>query len=231
MTSSGVDRWAAGHGVVVTAASPQRLALAVRAPARTVEAVFGVSLRDFADARGRTYHAPVDPPAVPDALDGLVAAVGGLDARPIERPAFRGPIAAGPRGGMTPPIIDRAYELEGLRALGLNGEGQTVAIVSLDTFDPADVQHFDALAGTSGPAVQRVAVNGGVASPGDDQVEVNLDIDVIRAVAPKAQIIDYEAPNQAGRSRPSSTGSSRTARRISRPSAGGRANATGRPMR
>ena len=41
-------------------------------------------------------------------------------------------------------------------------------------------------------------MNGGVATPGDGQVEVNLDIDVIRAVAPKAQILDYEAPNQGG---------------------------------
>jgi len=99
---------------------------------------------------------------------------------------------------MTPPIIDRAFELEPLRALGLYGQGQTIAIVSLDTFDPADVASFDRLAGTSGPAVQRVAVNGGVAKPGEDQVEVNLDMDIVRAVAPKAQIIDYEAPNRAG---------------------------------
>ena len=50
----------------------------------------------------------------------------------------------------------------------------------------------------TGPAVEKVAVNGGVASPGDGQGEVNLDIDVIRAVAPKARILDYEAPNRGG---------------------------------
>ena len=193
-----VETWAAGHGIAVTDRSPQRLALAVAAPARTIETVFGVTLRDFADPQGRTFHAPTGAVTPPHVLDGLVTAVGGLDARPIDRPAWTRPIAAGPRGGMTPPIIDRAYELEGLRAQGLHGEGQTVAIVSLDTFDPADVKAFDTLAGTSGPAVQRVAVNGGVAKPGDDQVEVDLDINVIRAVAPKAQIIDYEAPNKGG---------------------------------
>ena len=90
------------------------------------------------------------------------------------------PIAAGPAGGMTPAIIDRVYELAGLRALGLHGEGQTVAIVSLDTFDPADVAAFDRIAGVTGPPVEKVKVNGGVASPGDGQGEVNLDIDVIR---------------------------------------------------
>jgi kumamolisin len=190
--------WVAGHAIAVTATSPQRLALSVSAPAHTIEAVFGVDLRDYADGRGRTFHAPADEPILPVELDGLVTAVAGLDARPSEQPGFRGPIAAGPPGGMTPAIIDRAFEFEGLRALGLHGEGQTVAIVSLDTFDPADVAEFDRLAGTSGPPVQRVAVNGGVATPGEDQVEVNLDIDIVRAIAPKAQIIDYEAPNKGG---------------------------------
>ena len=99
---------------------------------------------------------------------------------------------------MTPTIIDRAYELEGLRGLNLHGEGQTVAIVSLDTFDPADVARFDQIVGTSGPAVEKVSVDGGVRRPGDGQGEVNLDIDVIRAVAPKAQILDYEGPNKGG---------------------------------
>ena len=189
--------WAAEHALAVTATSPQRLALSMSAPARTIESVFAVTLRDFTDARGRTFHAPAGVATLPAELDGLVTTVAGLDARPSEQPAFR-PIAAGPAGGMTPAIIDRAFEFEGLRALGLHGEGQTVAIVSLDTFDPTDVAEFDRLAGTAGPPVQRVAVNGGVATPGDDQVEVNLDIDIVRAIAPKAQIIDYEAPNKGG---------------------------------
>jgi kumamolisin len=190
--------WAADHALAITSISPQRLALSVSAPARTNESVFAVALRDYSDARGRTFHAPADAATLPGELDGLVTAVAGLDARPSEQPAFRGLIAAGPPGGMTPAIIDRAFEFEGLRALGLHGEGQTVAIVSLDTFDPADVAEFDRLAGTSGPPVERVAVNGGVATPGEDQVEVNLDIDIVRAIAPKAQIIDYEAPNKGG---------------------------------
>jgi len=191
-----ITEWAAEHGVSVVATQPQRIALAVGAPAGAIETLFGVAMREYTDPAGRTYHAPAGEARVPDELSGLVTAIAGLDERPTKRPAFAQPIAAGPVGGMTPSIIDRLYELEGLRALDLHGEGQTVAIVSLDTFDTADVAKFDKLAGTSGPAVERIAVNGGVAKPGDDQGEVSLDIDVIRAVAPKAQILDYEAPNR-----------------------------------
>jgi kumamolisin len=190
-----IAAWATEHGVSVGAASAQRLVMPAVAPAGTIEKLFDVELRDYAAADGRMFHAPAIAPLVPPELDGLVSAVDGLDARPTERPALSLPIAAGPDGGMEPPVIDRFYELEPLRALGLHGEGQTVAIVSLDTFDPRDVAGFDKLAGTSGPAVERIKVNGGVATPGDGQGEVNLDIDVIRAVAPKARILDYEAPN------------------------------------
>jgi kumamolisin len=193
-----VRGWAAELGIAVVAISSQRIAISVGARASTIESVFGVSLRDYTDAAGRTFHAPTGEARIPAALDGLVAAVEGLDARPSERPAMAPVIAAGPLGGMTPKVIDRAYELEGLRALNLHGEGQTVAIVSLDTFDPADVARFDQIAGTSGPPVEKVPVDGGVSRPGDGQGEVNLDIDVIRAVAPKAQILDYEAPNKGG---------------------------------
>ena len=193
-----VAAWADEYGLAIVSTSPQRTTVSLAAPASAVEAAFGVVLRDFADADGRLYHAPAEAATVPPALDGLVAAIDGLDARPTERPAMAGLIAAGPAGGMTQAIIDRVYELDGLRALGFHGEGQTVAIVSLDTFDPGDVTAFDRIAGVSGSAVQVIKVNGGVSKPGDGQGEVNLDIDVIRAVAPKAQILDYEAPNKSG---------------------------------
>jgi kumamolisin len=193
-----VTEWATAHGIQVVSTAPQRMAMAVAAPAASVERAFDVALHDFATPDGRVYHAPDLDALVPPELDGLVTGIGGLDARPTERPAMPFPIAAGPAGGMTPAIIDRVYELAGLRALGLHGEGQTVAIVSLDTYDPRDVAAFDRISGVSGPAVERVKVNGGVRSPRDGQAEVNLDIDVIRAVAPKAQILNYEAPNNGG---------------------------------
>ena len=193
-----VSAWATAHGIAVEASTPQRIAIEVSAAAKTVERLFGVTLHDYADVAGRTFHAPTGAARVPKALAGLVAHVSGLDARPTEKPALTRVIGAGPSGGMTPSIIDRLYELEGLRTQELHGEGQTVAIVSLDGYDPADVTKFDQIAGISGPPVERVKVLGGVDTPGDDQGEVNLDIDVLRAVAPKAQILDYEAPNQGG---------------------------------
>ena len=42
----------------MVATSSQRISISVGAPARTIESVFGVGLRDYADASGRTFHAP-----------------------------------------------------------------------------------------------------------------------------------------------------------------------------
>jgi len=53
---------------------------------------------------------------------------------------------------------------------------------------------FDRETGLSGQKVIHVPVNGGT-RPGDGSSEVALDIEVIRSVAPKARIINFEAPN------------------------------------
>jgi kumamolisin len=53
---------------------------------------------------------------------------------------------------------------------------------------------FDKSTAVSGPKVIHVRVNGGT-TPGEGSSEVALDIEVIRGVAPKARILDFEAPN------------------------------------
>jgi kumamolisin len=67
--------------------------------------------------------------------------------------------------------------------------------MSFDTFDPQDVAAFEGKFAIRGPAIEKVPVNGGVGSPGDGQDEVNLDVDTVRAIAPRAKILDFEATN------------------------------------
>ena len=84
-----------------------------------------------------------------------------------------------------------------LRSRGLNGAGQTVAVVSYADFAPGDVATFDqkfAITGT----VSRVAVSDGEsigASLGDGQDEAETDIEVLQGGAPGVGIVMYEAPN------------------------------------
>jgi kumamolisin len=78
---------------------------------------------------------------------------------------------------------------------GLRGQGQTIAVVSFASFDPRDIEAFDRRTGTSGPRIERVPVNGGTSDVTSGNArEVALDLQVVRGIAPKARILNYEAP-------------------------------------
>src|SRR5207244_2918179 len=96
--------------------------------------------------------------------------------------------------GMAPQDLAKAYDFDPLWNQGMHGEGQTVAIYSGASFADSDPATFAGDYGLTGPAPQHVAVNGGsTETTSDTSVEVNLDVDTVRAVAPGAQVLDYES--------------------------------------
>ena len=117
-----------------------------------------------------------------------VVGVTGLSTKSLPMPADM------PTGGLTPKTTAKAYNIAPLHSAGIQGQGQTVAIVSFDSFNDSDPKAFDRQFGITGPKVIHRKVAGG-APVGSGSDEVNLDIDVVRSIAPKAQIINYEAPN------------------------------------
>jgi Pro-kumamolisin, activation domain/Subtilase family len=190
-------------GLRIVGRTPQRTTLRVRGAIRSVEALFATHIKRFSDQDGRTYLAPTTAPLIPAAFADTVDGVLGLDGSLRARPAFGWdapignallPGAAAPQFGLRPGDVAAAYDIAPLHGAGLDGTGQTVAIVSFDAIDDATIAAFDREVGTSGSRVVHVRVNGGT-EPGDGSSEVALDIEVIRSVAPKARIIDFEAPN------------------------------------
>ena len=167
--------------------APQRTSLPVRGPVAAVERAFGVRL--LAAAGGR--HRPDREPAVPPPLRGTVAAVAGST-----RARSRGPRRF-PPAGCAPIDARRVYGMEELERRGRLGAGETIAVLSLDTFLDSDVAEYDRLVGIDSGPVERVPVAGG-ARLGGGAEEVNLDLDVIRGLAPRAKLLNYEAPNREG---------------------------------
>jgi kumamolisin len=95
--------------------------------------------------------------------------------------------------GMLPEELRRAYGIDALHARGLRGQGQVVAIISFDTFLDSDLQAWDQRTGTvDGGPVEKVEVEGPM-TLGGGALEVNLDIQTVRAIAPEATIIDFES--------------------------------------
>jgi len=91
----------------------------------------------------------------------------------------------------------------------LDGSGQTIAIIELNDFDthnkakstgftPGDLKAYFKSLGLKSPHVVAVGVDGGANVPGvdsDADGEVMLDIEVVGATAPGADIAVYFAPN------------------------------------
>jgi hypothetical protein len=101
---------------------------------------------------------------------------------------------SGRPGGLRPEDVARAYGILPLWQRGFRGRGETVAVVSLDTFRAEDITEYERAVGIEGaPPVERILVDGEVPL-GAGAKEVSLDLEVLRAVAPEASIVDYEAP-------------------------------------
>lgn len=180
-------------GIEVTQAFRQRTQLLLTAPAARVERLLHVSLGEFAQPDGAQYRRPLGRPVIPPALTPYVLAATHLDTKPL-------PMQADVRqGGMVASDLATLYNLQPLiSGSGLDGRGQTVAVYSQDTFQPSDLETFDALHHIVGaPLPERVAVEGGALmqfQASAEAAEVDLDLEVIRELAPRAQIINYETP-------------------------------------
>jgi kumamolisin len=195
----------------VTEISANRLSLKASGTVDALNKYFGVELHDFARS-GRRYHAPVTLPQIPKAVNGVVLAVTGLNSESLYRPKLR-TIAAGDRGsanarklpssGTTASVpgsftvadVARLYQVDPLYKLGFHGKGRTIGIATLATFDQGDAYAYWAAVGlkVKPNRITEVQVDGGAGPDGAE--ETTLDVQQSGGLAPKADIIVYEAPN------------------------------------
>jgi len=162
--------------------------------------IFGTSLEDVTSSGPHghdvTHRHRTGGLQIPAQLDGIVTAVLGLDDRPQARAQFRAiPLAAGATS-YSPPELARIYNFPA----GADGSGQRVAIIELGGgFGQADLDAYFSGLGISVPKVTAVGVDGAANQPGQDPTgadgEVLLDIEVVGALAPKADVVVYFAPN------------------------------------
>jgi kumamolisin len=153
---------------------------------------------------GGTYRGRTGAISVPPELDRIVEAVLGLDNRPQATPHFRvrptrGNVNWRPADSAavsySPPQIAEIYGFP-----AGTGEGECVALIELGGgFRPADLKTYFTGLNVGSPTVVAVSVDHGKNSPTGDgngpDGEVMLDVEVVGAIAPKAKIAVYFAPN------------------------------------
>ncbi len=96
-------------------------------------------------------------------------------------------------GGYTADEIASAYGI-GSYYPSDEGSGQTVALVEFEAYQPTDISAYQSCYGTSS-AVTNVNVDGGPGAFNGDDSEAALDIDQVMGLAPKANILVYQAPS------------------------------------
>jgi pseudomonalisin len=209
-----VTTWLEGQGLRIDAVANSKVRIDFSGSAAAVGAAFASRLHTYL-VDGRPRVAPSTTPQVPAALAAIVRAVHGLvtdDARPYHR------IGGGEFVGGSAPVIQPAgtncssgtcihyifpkdfaaiYNLNPVYGQGVDGSGQTIAIIGRARVDVRDIEYFQSLSDLSvkdpviivppfgidpGPA----ASSGGSASP--DQAEATVDVTRAASVAPGATI-------------------------------------------
>ena len=98
----------------------------------------------------------------------------------------------------TPNQYLHAYEIDGMHARGLRGQGETVALVEVDGFRRRDITTFDRCFGTATPPI-RVIPAAPLRTPYRGGTETTLDLEVMTVAAPRLSRIDvYEGLGTEG---------------------------------
>ncbi|MFF4394557.1 protease pro-enzyme activation domain-containing protein [Streptomyces sp. NPDC001480] len=156
---------------------------------------FGTKLSTWKDTgSGRSFYANDTAPKLPSSLAWLVSDVAGLNNRvQLHHQATPHTVSPhnGPGGGYTPAQLKGGYNVSGT----YTGSGQKIALIEFDGFQQSNITAYDNYYGLGSPTPTVQKVDGGSGSLGDGQVEVELDIEVLHAIAPKANVTVFEGPN------------------------------------
>lgn len=182
------------HGLTIENTYRQSRTLHVRGPAAAMQSAFSVKLARYFGESGDQFRGRSGAIYVPDDIAADVTAVLGLDDRNTARPWHAIAPRAGGGAPLTPLQVARAYKFP-----AGDGHGQTVGIIELGgAFTQADLDAYLAALMVPAVAVTVVPVMGANPQPdgpnGADG-EVMLDVEIIAALAPAANVRVYFGPN------------------------------------
>ena len=199
-----IRAFAEEYGLEIISESPARRSVFLGGTVEAFSKAFGVQLSRYQHARG-TYRCRTGTLQIPAELEGIIEGVFGLDNRPQAQTHFRRRKDQDSAGRVrthaaavsyTPLDVAQAYNFPA----GTDGTGQCVAILELGGgYNSADLTKFFAGLKISQPKITDVPVDGGSNSPTGDpdgpDGEVELDVEVVGAIASAAKIAVYFTTN------------------------------------
>ncbi|WP_295996546.1 S53 family peptidase [Rugamonas sp.] len=195
-----VAAFAASYGLVVVETSVARCSMYVSGTSGQFAAAFGTRIEQSEHAQG-LFRSRSGALSVPADLGGIVLGVFGLDNLPVAQPRYQIGAVIDARtsnaadASYTPLQVAAAYDFP----IGADGSGECIALIELGGgYRSADIEHYFQALNLHAPTVKTIAIDGGRNAPGkadSADAEVMLDIEVAGAIAPKALIAVYFAPN------------------------------------
>jgi subtilase family serine protease len=161
--------------------------IAADGSAPAAAALLKIVIENYRLPDGSTFYAAVDQPTLPPAVAVVSSAVSGLD----NYRRARG-FAVKP-GGLTPTDVLAYYNIKPLRDAGLDGKGQTIVLPEIDDLPSlSDLNKFASKYGLPPfSEVLTIKKDPRWGTPEKPQGETVLDLEIIHAVAPKAQLVVY----------------------------------------
>ncbi len=189
-------------GMTVTSIAPNNLLIDATSSVAQADAAFSTTINNY-QLGSQVFYANATPPVVPAAISSLITSIGGLDNSTQYQPLYRrlagkgrlAKLANGPASGYGPKDLVGAYNATPLQSAGLLGDKQTIALFELDGYQLSDVAQYFATYGIATPSISNVLVDNFSGTAGQGAIEVELDIEVAGALAPRASQIVYEGPN------------------------------------
>ncbi len=208
-----VRAWLESHGLAVENVHAGRLALEFSGTAAQIRSAFHTEIHRYA-VNGETHLANATEAAVPAALVPVIAGVSALSdfhAKPQVRllgnatfnaktheatPLWTYPSGSAVSYALAPGDFATQYDINSVYKGGINGTGQSIAIISESNVDLSLVQAYQALFGI--PAnLPQVVVDGTDPGQNDAATEAYLDIEIAGSVAPGAKIMLYTSGGTA----------------------------------
>jgi subtilase family serine protease len=193
-----VTAWLESHGMNVEQAPAGNRALVFSGTAGQVNNAFQTEIRQY-NVAGVNHLANATDPKIPEALSGAIAGVVKLhDFRHSPHAALSKMQASinptnpqytnGSAHNLTPADYAIIYDLSPLYTAGINGTGQSIAVIARSNIYLSDAQNFRNTFGLKANDPKFIITNSDPGVLSGDSVETSLDTEWSGAVAPNATI-------------------------------------------
>jgi uncharacterized membrane protein len=189
--------WLQSNGMAVDEVAKSNRLILFSGSAAKVESTFRTSMRSYR-VEGELHHANATEPSIPNGLAPVVAGVASLhDFRSrasyahreftvAENTSYFGNIQ---QSSIVPADLATIYNASPLYAAGIDGAGQTIAVIGRSNIDVANVRTFRSTYGlpANDPVIVLAGNDPGVVC-GGDEAEAYLDVEYAGALAKKATV-------------------------------------------